>query len=79
MSRGRLPAKNVNHLFSEDAEGAPQLEESLVPGSWPEPAKPASLSIPVFDPLGIAERLSNGRVRDPLRHLLRSIFDDHLD
>ena len=57
----RVPRQDVTRLFME----APAGEDSAPPPGASHAGVIAPLPIP--DPLGVLERLTKGRVRDPLR------------
>lgn len=69
MKQGWSTKKDITSLFSDDPADTGEVEPVDQPDS---PAIPGS--IPCFDPFGVIERLSNGRVRDPIRHALLDLI-----
>ena len=58
--------KDVTELFAEDSPEKPGNED---------PDREPLTSLPGFDPLGIVERWTDGRISDPLRKKLLDFFE----
>ena len=70
MNQGHRDSQDITDLFSGETSGSDEevgANLDLV-GHRPPPA-------PVFDPLGLLEDLSRGRVRDPIRTQVKKLID----
>ena len=70
MSAGRSQKRDITELFSDDLDEQTLVEPEV--SSTDRPADQVS-PLPLPDPLGLLERLSDGRVRDPFRHIALNV------
>ena len=70
MNQGHRDSQDITDLFSGETSGSDEeVGANLnLAGHRPPPA-------PIFDPLGLLEDLSRGRVRDPIRTQLIKFLD----
>ena len=68
--------RDVTDLFNQSAVQEPSLAVGPLEGAAVEEGATAPRPLPLPDPLGLLERLSCGRVRDPVRHWALDRIED---
>ncbi len=79
MRQNGTHRRDVTHLFAEGSKKEPENNEGTEPDT---PSDDGVGSVPLIDPFGLLEELSEGKVHDPVRHGvikcvndIRSYFD----
>jgi len=72
MPQGGLPRRDVTDLFLEASAQGPEGSGEASQEALPEEQ---IRSLPFPDPSGFLEVLTNGRIRDPVRHRMLSLLE----